>query len=41
VALLTAQQGLYFDAVDEMKKYFELIPDAQDAHEAQQQIWMW
>ena len=41
VALLAAQQGLYSDAVDEMKKYLELAPDAPDAQKAQDQIWIW
>lgn len=41
LALLLAGQSEFGDAVDEMKKYLELVPDAPDAQKAQQQIWVW
>jgi len=41
LALLLANNQDYEDAIDQMKKYLQLVPNASDAQKAQQQIWVW
>jgi tetratricopeptide (TPR) repeat protein len=39
--LLAEQGGDYAEAVNEMKKYLELSPEASDARDAQDKIYLW
>jgi regulator of sirC expression with transglutaminase-like and TPR domain len=41
LALIYADQRHYPDAVDCMKHYLELVPDAPDAKEAREQMIIW
>jgi tetratricopeptide (TPR) repeat protein len=41
VAALCAGIEDYQEAIQHMKYYLELLPDAPDAKEARQQIWIW
>jgi tetratricopeptide (TPR) repeat protein len=41
LALLLGSKREYADAIDEMNKYLELVPDAPDAQKAKQHIWVW
>lgn len=40
-AVVAGQLGFYADAVDHMKNYLQLVPDAADAQSAQDQIGVW
>jgi hypothetical protein len=40
-ALIAAELGRYADAVEKMRAYLELVPDAQDAQSARDQIAIW
>lgn len=40
-ALIAAELGFYADAVEHMQAYLELIPDAQDAQSARDQVAIW
>ena len=41
MALLFAQDGYYQHAINQMKKYLMLVPDAKDARSAQDKIYEW
>ena len=40
-ALIAAELGRYADAVEKMQAYLELMPEAQDAQSARDQIAIW
>ena len=41
LAMLYAQTGYYRSAIDQMKKYLSLVPDAKDARSARDKIYEW
>ncbi len=40
-ATVLGEIGEYETAIDDMKRYLELVPDAPDARSAQDQIYKW
>jgi len=40
-ALVAAELGFYTEAIEHMQAYLELVPDAQDAQSARDQIVIW
>lgn len=41
LAVLLGELGRYSEAIEHMRMYLELVPDAPDAQKAKQQIWIW
>lgn len=41
LAMMYAEQKNYFDAMDAMRHYLELVPDATDAKSAREQMTIW
>jgi hypothetical protein len=41
LAVSLGELGRYSEAIEHMRMYLELVPDAPDAQKAKQQIWIW